>query len=96
MSWPYEFTRDADKDLRELPRDVQERVERALDQTSNDPFQGSVKPLKGREWKGVYRRRLGSYRILYGRRQKANHIGCSNRPAIREDLPVAQIRSPRC
>ena len=31
MNWACEFTSDAEKDLRELPRDIQERVARALE-----------------------------------------------------------------
>jgi mRNA-degrading endonuclease RelE of RelBE toxin-antitoxin system len=30
-----------------------------------DPFQGNVKALKGDEWKEVFRRRLGDYRLLF-------------------------------
>jgi mRNA-degrading endonuclease RelE of RelBE toxin-antitoxin system len=30
-----------------------------------DPFQGDVKALRGEEWKGVFRRRIGNYRLLF-------------------------------
>jgi mRNA-degrading endonuclease RelE of RelBE toxin-antitoxin system len=30
-----------------------------------DPFQGDTRALKGTEWKGVFRRRAGSYRIFF-------------------------------
>jgi mRNA-degrading endonuclease RelE of RelBE toxin-antitoxin system len=30
-----------------------------------DPFHGNVKALHGPEWKGVFRRRIGGYRILF-------------------------------
>jgi mRNA-degrading endonuclease RelE of RelBE toxin-antitoxin system len=30
-----------------------------------DPFQGDVKALVGPERKGVFRRRIGSYRLLF-------------------------------
>jgi mRNA-degrading endonuclease RelE of RelBE toxin-antitoxin system len=30
-----------------------------------DPFQGDVKALAGRDWAGVFRRRIGSYRLLF-------------------------------
>ncbi len=30
-----------------------------------DPFQGDVMPLKGKNWKGRYRKRVGSYRIIF-------------------------------
>jgi len=31
----------------------------------SDPFQGDVKALWGDEWKGVFRRRIGDYRLLF-------------------------------
>jgi mRNA-degrading endonuclease RelE of RelBE toxin-antitoxin system len=31
----------------------------------SDPFQGDVKAIQGSEWKGVFRRRLGDYRLLF-------------------------------
>jgi len=30
-----------------------------------DPFQVNVKALKGKEWRDVFRRRLGDYRLLF-------------------------------
>ena len=30
-----------------------------------DPFQGDVKALQGKAWKGYYRKRTGDYRILF-------------------------------
>ena len=38
-----------------------------------DPFHGDVKPLKGEEWKGRYRKRIGRYRIIF-RPLSAEHI----------------------
>jgi mRNA-degrading endonuclease RelE of RelBE toxin-antitoxin system len=32
---------------------------------ASDPFRGNVKALKGDEWKSVFRRRIGDYRILF-------------------------------
>jgi mRNA-degrading endonuclease RelE of RelBE toxin-antitoxin system len=65
MSSVCELTQDAEKDLRELPRDVRRNVARVLDQIAADPFQGDTKALKGSEWKGVFRRRASSYRIFF-------------------------------
>ena len=65
MSWICELTDDAKQDLRELPKAIQKRVARALDQMQADPFQGDVKALRGEEWKGVFRRRLGDYRLIF-------------------------------
>jgi mRNA-degrading endonuclease RelE of RelBE toxin-antitoxin system len=30
-----------------------------------DPFLGDVKPLKGKKWKGRYRKRVGFYRLIF-------------------------------
>lgn len=68
MSWTCEFSGEAEKDLDGLPslaRAVQQRVARVLAQMETDPFQGNVKALQGKEWKGVFRRRIGNYRLLF-------------------------------
>jgi mRNA-degrading endonuclease RelE of RelBE toxin-antitoxin system len=65
MSWACELTEDAERDLRELPKAIQKRVLRVLSQMESDPFQGNVKTLNGAEWKGVFRRRIGDYRLLF-------------------------------
>jgi len=33
-------------------------------QMATDPFQGNVKALQGKEWRGVFHRRIGDYRLL--------------------------------
>jgi mRNA-degrading endonuclease RelE of RelBE toxin-antitoxin system len=30
-----------------------------------DPFQGNVRPLKGRRWQERYRKRVGRYRLIF-------------------------------
>jgi mRNA-degrading endonuclease RelE of RelBE toxin-antitoxin system len=65
MSWVFELTEDAEQDLRKLPKAVQKRVVRVVTQMESDPFQGDVKALHGEEWKGVFRRRIGAYRLLF-------------------------------
>ncbi len=65
MSWVCDLTDDAKRDLRNLPKPIQKHVARALDQMQTNPFQGDVKALQGEEWKGVFRRRLGDYRVLF-------------------------------
>jgi len=69
MSWACELTEDAERDLRNLPKAVQKRVARVVTQMESDPFQGDVKALHGEEWKGIFRRRIGDYRLLF----VANH-----------------------
>jgi len=65
MNWAFDLTDDAKEDLKNLPKAVQKRVARVLEQMQHDPFQGDVKALHGDEWKGMFRRRLGDYRILF-------------------------------
>jgi mRNA-degrading endonuclease RelE of RelBE toxin-antitoxin system len=42
-----------------------------------DPMAGDVKPLKGPEWKGRYRKRVGSYRIVFMLDRKAMTVAIS-------------------
>ena len=65
MSWAFEFTTNAKEDLGRLPKVIQKRVGRVMVQMAEDPFRGNVKALKGEEWKGVFRRRIGDYRLLF-------------------------------
>jgi mRNA-degrading endonuclease RelE of RelBE toxin-antitoxin system len=65
MSWVCELSEDAEKDLRGLPKAIQKRVARVFTQMASDPFRGNVKALKGEQWKSVFRRRIGDYRILF-------------------------------
>ena len=65
MSWVCELSEDAEKDLRDLPKAIQNRIARVFTQMASDPFRGNVKALKCEEWKSVFRRRIGDYRILF-------------------------------
>ena len=65
MAWLVELSRDAERDLERFPRDVRDRLKRAIDELEINPFRSNVKPLKGPQWKGRYRRRVGPYRIIF-------------------------------
>ena len=65
MSWIVELSTNAEKDLKRLPRDRQATLERAIDEMEENPFGRAVKPLKGPQWNGRYRKRVGSYRIIF-------------------------------
>jgi mRNA-degrading endonuclease RelE of RelBE toxin-antitoxin system len=65
MSWACRLTADAERDLRGLPKAIQKRVARVLTQMADAPFQGNVKALQGEAWNGVFRRRIGDYRLLF-------------------------------
>lgn len=65
MSWACDLTEAAQRDLEDLPRPIQKRVARVLTIMGTDPFQGDVKALAGPAWQGVFRRRIGDYRLLF-------------------------------
>ena len=65
MNWTVELSASAAKDFKRLPRDRQRRVGRAIGEMEVNPFAGDVKALQGSEWKGRYRKRVGSYRIIF-------------------------------
>ncbi len=58
-----EVSRTAEKQLRKLPRDDQERVVRRMLRLADDPFPQGARKLTG--YDDVYRVRVGRYRILY-------------------------------
>ena len=63
MTWKVSITGPAQKDFQKLPQKDQARVEAALVAMQDDPFQGDLKRLKGTST--AWRRRVGSYRIIY-------------------------------
>lgn len=65
MSWAVELSAAAEKELKRLPRDRRARIVRAIDDMEQNPFIGDVKALQGPQWKGRYRKRVGSYRIIF-------------------------------
>jgi mRNA interferase RelE/StbE len=65
MNWSVELTPEAEKQLKHLPGNVQKQLGRSIDAMKLDPFVGNVKALQGEEWKGVYRKRTGNYRIMF-------------------------------
>ncbi len=58
-----EVSRTAEKQLRKLARDDQERVVCRMLLLAEDPFQPGTRKLTG--YDDVYRVRVGRYRILY-------------------------------
>jgi mRNA-degrading endonuclease RelE of RelBE toxin-antitoxin system len=77
MSWVVELSASAERDLRRLPRDARDRLSRALDELERDPFRGDVRPLKGPEWAGRHRKRVGRYRIIFTADHAQRAVGVS-------------------
>ena len=58
-----EVSQTAERQLRKLPRDDQQRLARAILTLAVDPFPRGTRKLSG--YDDVYRIRVGSYRVLY-------------------------------
>ena len=65
MSWTVRLAKAAARQLSRLPSDHQELLRKHLREMIVDPFHGDVKPLKGKQWKGRYRKRVGRYRVIF-------------------------------
>jgi mRNA-degrading endonuclease RelE of RelBE toxin-antitoxin system len=63
MTWTLTVANDAEKNLRRVPRRDRQRLIRALREMQDDPFSGDVAQLRAQSV--GYRRRVGSYRILF-------------------------------
>ncbi len=61
-SYRLEFTTGADRQFRNLPQDVQERLTPSIDALLRNPRPPGIKKLKGED---AYRLRVGDYRIIY-------------------------------
>ena len=77
MIWAVELSASAIKELKKLPRDRQAQIERAIDEMESDPMAGDVIPLKGSEWKGRFRKRVGPYRIIFALDSKTLTVAVS-------------------
>jgi len=52
MLWTIRLSPEAEKQLSRLPRDIQQQIANAIDRMGSAPFEGNVKPLQGKQWKG--------------------------------------------
>jgi mRNA-degrading endonuclease RelE of RelBE toxin-antitoxin system len=65
MNWVVRIADDTQLFLDGLPQKARRQVSRSIGQMEQDPFQGDVKALQGKAWKGYYRKRTGDYRIIF-------------------------------
>ena len=67
MRYRVELSAEAQKQFAKLPRDVRDRIESEIDEMEerDDSLWSNMKALQGSEWKGFYRKRIGSYRIIF-------------------------------
>jgi len=74
MAWSVELSPQARDELARLPKKDRRMIAKALDRMEEDPFAGDVKPLKGRKWKGLYRKVVGRYRVFFRPDRRRKHI----------------------
>lgn len=65
MTWSVRLAKEAERQFKRLTGDRQELILAHLREMREDPFRGDVKPLRGKKWKGRYRKRVGRYRIIF-------------------------------
>jgi mRNA-degrading endonuclease RelE of RelBE toxin-antitoxin system len=63
MTWGFEVTKPAARDLRDVPRADLERIDDAFEEMRSDPYDGDIKFLKGTN--RILRRRVGNWRIEF-------------------------------
>lgn len=59
------LTREAQNDFRRLARPVQNRLLEKLGWLAENAVFIAHQPLKGEQWAGAFRYRVGDYRIIY-------------------------------
>jgi mRNA-degrading endonuclease RelE of RelBE toxin-antitoxin system len=65
MTWHVRVHGEAAKQLEAIPPDRRRRILNDIDELAEDPLRGLVKPLKGKKYKGRYRKVSGRYRIIF-------------------------------
>lgn len=63
MIYKIEFTRPAEKQLSDLPRNELKKISKRIDKLAVNPFPPGYEKMKGED--DLYRIRQGDYRILY-------------------------------
>jgi len=72
MNWNLLVTGPAQKQLRRIPEKDRKRVEAALLEMQDEPFSGDLVRLRAQP--AAWRRRVGSYRILFDVDYKQRHV----------------------
>jgi mRNA-degrading endonuclease RelE of RelBE toxin-antitoxin system len=65
MTWHADLSHAAERQLERFPNKAQQQIARAIDDLEVDPFRGDVISLKGNQWRGRYRKRVGRYRVIF-------------------------------
>ena len=64
MNWDYLLSSSAQRALRSVPAQDRDRINEALNDMKADPFIGDIARMKGK-YQGSFRRRVGSWRIIF-------------------------------
>ena len=65
MNWIVRVDEETQLFIDGLPKKIGGQLNRSIARMKQDPFQGDVKALQGKAWKGYYRKRTGDYRIIF-------------------------------
>ena len=64
MNWDLQLANRAQRAFRSMPARDRARIDRVLSEMQSDPLSGDIVALKG-EYEGQFRRRVGSWRIIF-------------------------------
>ena len=65
MEYQVEFRPEADRDLSRLDKQVSQRVLKRIKWLAQHFEEIEVESLTGKQWRGVFKLRVGDYRVLY-------------------------------
>ncbi len=65
MSWTYRLSKESHRQFQQLPRDRQQQLARSVEEMTEDPFRGDLRPIESGKFKGALRKRVGRYRIIF-------------------------------
>jgi len=63
MSWDVKIAKRVLKEMKKIPKKDAKRLLFVLEEISENPYKGDIEKIKDEE--NIWRRRIGSYRILY-------------------------------
>ncbi len=63
MNWVCRISKEASRQIQRFPKDHQKRIFKAIAEMETDG--GDVRALKGGQYQGLYRKRVGNYRIIF-------------------------------
>jgi mRNA-degrading endonuclease RelE of RelBE toxin-antitoxin system len=93
MSWTVSLAREAVKQLKAIPPDRRERILADVRELAEDPLRGLVKPLKGREFKGHYRKASRRYRIIFRPIHATHTVEVLDSPPQREHIQIDPLNA---